>query len=295
MRVLVTGGSGQLGSEIGQLLRMHACCQEVLLPSRQELDLANSESINSALHLYHPDVVVNCGAWTAVDLAESCSDIVMNVNATAVDTLAISCADLGAEIVQVSTDYVFGRDSRGIRNEDDPTSPTSVYGISKVQAEERVAQVLPRAHCIVRTAWLYGVSVDNFVYKILSRLSKEQTVHVVNDQYGSPTWARDAARRIVGLIEGRVSGRVPPGTYHAVNSGSATWYDFAHAIARYADFDSELVVPVSSRSLNRPAPRPAHAVLGDERAIGAGLSPMRHWTQALKEAVPRLRQEWPLV
>nr|BFE85719.1 dTDP-4-dehydrorhamnose reductase [Planobispora longispora] len=217
--------------------------------------MRDPRAVAEAVRLHKPDAVVNCAAWTAVDDAEAHEAEALAVNGHAVRALAEACAEADARLVQISTDYVFdGASSRPYR-EDDPTGPVGAYGRSKL-AGERAA--LEHGHIVVRTAWLYGARGANFVRTMIRLEAERETVSVVDDQHGQPTWAADLAAELVRLVHADV----PGGIYHATNSGRTTWYGFAREIFTLLGADPERVRPVTTAAFPRPARRPAYSVLG---------------------------------
>mgnify|MGYP001409541872 CR=1 FL=1 len=278
MTWLVTGAGGMLGTDLAARLGGDAVAL-----TRADLDVRDPEAVRAAVRRHRPAVVVNCAAWTAVDAAETDEDAALAVNGTAVGTLAEACAEAGATLVQISTDYVF--DGRGDRPyaEDAPTAPVNAYGRTKL-AGERAATAAGGTVHIVRTAWLYGAHGPNFV-RTMARLAAERdTVGVVDDQVGQPTWTGDLADRIIALA----GSGAPPGVYHGTASGETTWYGLAREVFALLGHDPDRVRPVSTAEFPRPAPRPAYSVLGHDRWAEAGLKPMRHWRDALHAAWPSL-------
>jgi dTDP-4-dehydrorhamnose reductase len=194
--------------------------------------------------------------------------------------LAEACRERGAWLVQVSTDYVFDGRATSPYAEEARPDPQGAYGRTKLAGELAVQSVLPNAHYLVRTAWLYGINGGNFVRTMLRLEGERETVSVVTDQVGQPTYARDLARQVIALLEARP----PAGTFHGTNSGEVSWFDFTREIFRLAGADSARVLPTTSAEFVRPAPRPAYSVLGHERWADAGLVPMRPWQEALADA-----------
>jgi dTDP-4-dehydrorhamnose reductase len=230
----------------------------------------------------HRVVVVNAAAYTAVDAAEEDEDRAYAVNATGPALLAQACGANGAQLVHVSTDYVFPGDRTGgpAYDVDDETGPRSAYGRTKLAGEQAVRELLPDASWVVRTAWVYGATGANFV-KTMARLeSQRDTVSVVDDQAGSPTWSRDLARGLWALA--REDAR--PGTYHCTNRGETTWHGFTQAVFEELGADPARVLPTDSASFARPAPRPAYSVLSPRAWEAAGLPQMPEWRAALAEA-----------
>jgi dTDP-4-dehydrorhamnose reductase len=277
---LVTGGTGQLGSEVVALLAGRG--DTVAAPTTAELDITDASAVRAFVDATRPDMVVNCAAYTAVDAAESEVAEAAALNADAPRHLALACAQAGARMLQVSTDYVFAGDTHEPYAEDAPTGPRTVYGRTKLAGEAAVLEVLPDSAYVVRTAWLYGPTGSNFVRTMLRLAAERATVDVVDDQQGQPTSATDLAARLVELAVGSA----PPGVYHGTNAGSTTWHGFAREVFRLSGLDPERVRTASSADVVRPAQRPAYSVLGHDRWALAGLGPMRPWQDALAAALP---------
>ena len=224
--------------------------------SRSELDVTDSRLVEAAVHEHLPDVIVNCAAYTKVDLAEEHEHAANAINGSAVELLAAAANEVGALLVQVSTDFVFdGRNDRPYEVTDAP-HPLSAYGRSKFLGE--VAATHAKRHLIVRTSWLFGTHGPNFVEAIRAQIRKETNpLRVVSDQRGRPTYTPHLARAIVRLAQQGAEGVV-----HYADAGECSWFDFACAIAAGSD---RKVIPVTSDEFPRPAPRPAYSVLSTER------------------------------
>ncbi|MFF5210340.1 dTDP-4-dehydrorhamnose reductase [Streptosporangium sp. NPDC000396] len=277
-RWLITGASGMLATEL--LGRLKAEGEAAIAFGRDELDLRDAPAVHHLVSACRPDIVVNCAAWTAVDDAETREAEALAVNGHGVRALAEACGRLGARMIQPSTDYVFDGTALNPYPEDAPTCPVNAYGRTKLAGERAVLEVLPDTGYVVRTAWLYGATGKNFVRTIAGIEKARETLDVVDDQLGQPTWVGDLAGWITEL--GRAD--APPGVYHATNSGQTSWYGFAREIFTLIGADPERISPVSSKEFPRPAPRPAYSVLGHDRWSRAGLSPMRDWREALRES-----------
>ena len=280
MRILVTGANGQLGSELVDLYASRAG-DEVLGLDLPDLDITAADSVAAAFADFAPDVVINCAAWTAVDAAEENEESAFVVNADGPRVLAEACAASDAWLVQVSTDYVFSGEASSPYAEDAAPDPRSAYGRTKLAGELAVQELLPDRHYIVRTAWLYGLQGNNFV-KTMLRLEKEhETVRVVDDQIGQPTFARDLAAQIALLVDARPAA----GVFHGTNSGDVSWCGFTQEIFRRIGADPNRVIAVTSEEFVRPAPRPAYSVLGHDRWAEVGIPEMRDWQAAVTDAI----------
>jgi len=228
----------------------------------------------------HRLVVVNCAAYTAVDAAEGDEEAAYAVNAAGPALLATACAKAGAQLIHVSTDYVFPGDATEPYDVDDAPGPKGAYGRTKLAGEQAVREILPAASYVVRTAWLYGASGKNII-KTMTRLEKErETVSFVADQTGSPTWSRDLAAGLLALA----GADVPAGIYHATNRGETTWYGLARAVFEELGADPDRVQPIRTENYPLPAPRPAYSVLSPRAWDDAGLPPLQGWREALAEA-----------
>jgi dTDP-4-dehydrorhamnose reductase len=276
---LVTGGHGQLGHRILPLLRKAGAA--VIAPTRSELDITDAAQIDAVIAEHRPDVVLNAAAYTAVDAAEQDEPNADRINHIGAGLLAEALARHGGDLVQVSTDYVFdGRADRPYEPAD-PVGPRSAYGRTKLAGERAVRAALPDRSHIVRTAWLYGGPGPNFVDTMLRLEQERDTLDVVADQIGGPTWTADLAAALVELG----TTRPPAATWHYVNTGQASWYEFAAEIFRLAGTDPTRVRPVDTAAFPRPAPRPAWSVLSTASWTRAGLTPPRPWQEALAEAL----------
>jgi dTDP-4-dehydrorhamnose reductase len=272
MRFLVTGGAGMLGRDLEDVLL--AAGHEVTAAGRADLDVTSLEACRQAVTGH--EVVVNGAAWTAVDDAETHEAQAFTVNATGAANLARACAEAQVRLVQVSTDYVFSGDATTPYAEDAPLAPRSAYGRTKAAGEWAVRATCPQSW-VVRTAWLYGEHGPNFV-KTMARLAGERdTVSVVDDQRGQPTWTRDLAEGIERLV----AAEAPFGIYHGTSAGETTWFGFTREIFASLGLDPERVLPTTTEAFPRPAPRPAYSVLGHDAWATAGLAPLPDWRTAL--------------
>lgn len=273
-RLVLTGAGGQVGRE---LLRL---APTVRAYTRSRLDITDAAAVESVLR--PGDIVVNCAAFTAVDRAESETEAAYAANATGPAVLAAACTRVGARLIHLSTDYVFPGTATTPYEPGDPTGPGTVYGRSKLAGELAVRENCPEAQ-IVRTAWVYTGSGADFV-ATMRRLERERdTVTVVTDQVGSPTYAADLA---AGLLE--LAGHPgAPRVLHATNAGRASWFEVARAVFTGIGADPGRVRPCTSAEFPRPAPRPAFSVLSGATWHAAGLTPLRPWESALAEALTR--------
>ncbi|WP_243870241.1 dTDP-4-dehydrorhamnose reductase [Streptomyces liangshanensis] len=275
-----------LGQDL--LARLAADGEAVTGLSRAALDITDPASVRAALDEHRPAVVVNCAAWTAVDDAESAEEAALAANGTGPRVLAEACRDSGALLLQVSTDYVLAGDAASPYPEDAPLAPLNAYGRTKAAGERAVLETLPETGFVVRTAWLYGAGGGNFIRTMIKLEGVKDTLDVVNDQRGQPTWSADLARLLADLGRSALRGEAPAGVYHGTNGGETTWFGLTREIFRLLGADPARVRPTTSESFVRPAPRPAYSVLGHDRWKEAGLAPPREWREALAEAFPAL-------
>ncbi|MFJ6709780.1 dTDP-4-dehydrorhamnose reductase [Streptomyces sp. RKAG290] len=260
----------------------------VLAANRTVLDIADPARVREMFTGHRPAVVVNCAAWTAVDDAESQEEAALRVNGTGPAVLAEACREHGAVLLHVSTDYVFAGDGGQPYGEDAPTGPRSAYGRTKLAGERAVLETLPDTGYVVRTAWLYGAGGGNFVRTMIRLEGVKETLDVVDDQRGQPTWTVDLAGRLVRLGQAALDGTAPAGVYHATSGGETTWFGFTREIFRLLGADPARVRPTTSGAFVRPAPRPAFSVLAQSRFAAAGIEPIQDWRTALGQAFPAL-------
>lgn len=273
-KYLIAGATGMLGQDLQRAL----AGREVTALGRADLDVTDLTAVRAAVAGH--DVVINASAYTKVDDAETNEADAFAVNATGAENLAIAASENHARLVQVSTDYVFDGSANTPYDEATPLNPISAYGRTKAEGERLAQAANPNGTVIVRTAWLYGAGGPNFAKTMLRLASNHETLAVVNDQLGQPTWTGDLARQIVELLDADAA----PGIYHATNSGQATWFEFAREIFQVVGLDPDRVTPTTSAEYVRPAPRPDYSVLGHDAWARAGLSPMRNWKAALSAA-----------
>lgn len=256
MRFLVTGAAGMLGSEVVGALESlgHEVWATDVADNEDPLDITREDRVDVAIRSFRPHWVVNCAAYTNVDGAEDDEETAFLLNARGPETLARSCRRHGARLLHMSTDYVFDGTKDAPYREDDLPNPLNVYGASKLAGEEAVRHV-HGGSLIVRTQWLIGANGPNFVSKIIDAARERDRLEVVNDQYGSPTFAADLARALCLLME-----KGAQGIYHVCNRGVTTWYELASRALAYAAIATP-VVPVPTSAIARKARRPAYSAL----------------------------------
>lgn len=285
MNILVTGSNGQLGSEIKRIASLSNHYNYTFVDV-DDMDLANDEAIRRFFSGKDFDFIINCAAYTAVDRAEDDKDLSFRINASAVKTLATICLEKKIRLIHVSTDYVFDGSGNKPIPEDAIPNPLSVYGKSKLEGEQYVLSELSDAY-IIRTAWVYSTFGNNFV-KTISRIARERpTISVVNDQFGSPTYARDLAAVIIKIVQSIEGGRDSPGIYHYTNEGGISWYDFACFIVNYYGYNCS-VQSIPSSEYKTRAERPSFSVL-DKRKIKKTFGiEIPHWHKSLIECLKEL-------
>lgn len=266
MKTLLTGAGGQLGLELADLLPHGG--HEVVAFAHRDLDVSDAASVSAAIEEHRPALIINAAAYTNVDGCETERDLAYRVNALGPRNLAQHCERVGCELLHVSTNYVFDGASERPYETYDPPNPISVYGGTKLAGEEYVRDLCSRWY-VVRTAGVYGRG-HNFVRTML-RLGRERDVLKVKaDEYVSPTYARDLAEGIIGVIDTGLYG-----LYHVTNSGACSWHEFTREIFSLTSIETE-VIPIASSEYPLPAARPPNGVLSD-----LGSPELRHWREAL--------------
>ena len=272
MRILVTGAAGMLGRAVEKALkgRHDAACVDL-----GDGDLRRGADVARLFDRHRPEWILHCAAYTDVDRAESDRDEAREVNAGATANLAAACDAAVCGLTAVSTDYVFPGDAGAGYGEDDPRDPVNFYGRTKAEAEEAV-EAMSAPGQIVRTSWLFGPGPKNFVRTIRSLLNERESLSVVDDQRGCPTYAPDLAEVLVFLAENGTAGR-----YHATNGGACTWFELARETARLCGHDPARIRPCASDAYPTPARRPASSVLLSSRLEEQGCPPRPTWQDAV--------------
>ena len=278
MSILIVGAQGMLGSDLMETIN-HT--RQVLGVDIEECDITDQKETRNTLLRMKPSWVINAAAYTQVDQCETNSEQAFKVNAEGVSNLALACKEINTKLLHVSTDYVFDGKTKNPYREEDPVNPLSVYGNSKCRGEAAVQDLLDD-FIIVRTGGLYGKRGVNFVNTIVKMAQERDELRVVNDQWMSPTCTIDLSKAIGTLVQ--LSSQ---GIFHIVNSGFCTWYEFACKIVAITDSPCR-VVPISSDELDRPAPRPAFAVLNCSKYSEVTGMELRPWEEALTEYLSTL-------
>ncbi|HPR33006.1 MAG TPA: dTDP-4-dehydrorhamnose reductase [Prolixibacteraceae bacterium] len=284
-KILVTGANGQLGNEIRRLCKTFPGL-EFIFTDVDMLDITNPDAVSVFMEASKPAIVVNCAAYTDVDGAEDNVKLARKVNALAPQVLAAACAMQNAFLIHISTDYVFDGETSVPYVEDDVTNPLSVYGSSKLEGEEKIKTVFDD-YLIIRTSWMYSEYGHNFLRTMLALGKERERIEVVDDQLGSPTYARDLANCIIDIIIKSILNPQAylPGIYHYANQGSCTWCEFTREIFKIAGINSCEVVPVSTEQYPTKAKRPRYSVLDTTKvreAFGLGIP---NWRDSLKECL----------
>jgi dTDP-4-dehydrorhamnose reductase len=279
MKILILGHKGMLGSEL--LLRL-TTTHEVTGRDIDAFDITDPADCHRVIEECAPEVVINATGYTNVDGCEADREGCFAVNATGVKNIAMACRGKGILICHFSTDYVFDGQKRTPYREDDPTGPLSIYGASKLEGE-KLLQAFSDRYLLIRTAWLYGKNGQNFVKAILKKAAEGKALEVVEDQIGSPTYARDLAAAVELLIDGGQRG-----VFHVTNRGRCSWYEFACKILQYAGVGDITVTPIRTDGLARPAARPAWSVLDGGKFFSACGKTLPYWQISLQEYLERM-------
>lgn len=280
-KILVTGGNGQLGSELKDLAAARPA-DEFTFVDLGDLDISDEASVQTYMSDRNFDFIINCAAYTAVDKAEEEKQLSEKVNADAVRILSTISVRKKIRLIHISTDYVFDGEFNQPIGEDAVPNPLSVYGRTKLQGEK----YLPADAYLIRTSWVYSTYGKNFVKTILNLARQREELSIVADQYGTPTYARDLAKVVLSIID---SGKDAPGTYHYSNEGATTWFDFAYSIKEHFNLPCR-VKPIRTAEYKTAAVRPKFSVLDKTRIKRTFDINIPHWSQSLKECLNKLEQ-----
>ena len=293
MKVFVTGVGGQLGHDVmnelakrgiegvgSDIAPQYAGVMDgspVTEMPYEMLDITDEKAVAEVLDRVSPDAVIHCAAWTAVDKAEECPELVMNINAKGTEHIAGWCGEKDVPVMYFSTDYVFNGEGTRPWQVDDSYEPLGVYGLTKAEGEKAVLR-FAKKHFILRIAWVFGKNGKNFIRTMLRLAETHDTLTVVNDQIGNPTYTYDLARLVVDMI-----GTDRYGIYHVTNEGDPiSWFDFACAIFEEAGITTVTVKPVTSEEYGAKAKRPANSRLDRSKIAENGFEPLPHWRDALR-------------
>lgn len=287
MNILVTGSNGQLGRSIRK--ESEASADRYFFTDIEELDITDPEAVDKFVKDNGIDVIVNCAAYTNVDAAEDNEAIAEKINGDAPGILADAIKKAGGSLIHISTDYVFGGAGKNTPlTEEEPASPTGAYGRTKLKGEKEIEKSGASA-VILRTSWLYSDYGNNFVAKILQLLENRDTIKVVFDQCGTPTYATDLAKAIVDIITGRkIKGN--EGVYHFSNEGVCSWYDFALASARLSGLKQKEVLPCHSSEFPSKVVRPSYSVLDKTKYKDTFGMKVPHWHESLASCLSNINK-----
>ncbi len=281
MKVLVTGVKGQLGFDVVNELTKRGI--EAVGVDIEEMDITDSASVDRVIKEVAPDAVIHCAAYTAVDAAEDNEDVCRKVNADGTRNIAEVCKELDIKMIYISTDYVFSGQGERFWEPEDEREPQSVYGQTKYEGELAVQELLEK-YFIVRIAWVFGINGKNFIKTMLNLAKTRDTVTVVNDQFGSPTYTYDLAKLLVDMVQTEKYG-----VYHATNEGICSWYEFACAIFKEAGIEMN-VLPISSAEYAAKAKRPYNSRMSKDKLEENGFDRLPTWQDALKRYLAALKE-----
>ncbi len=282
MKILVTGVKGQLGYDVVNELKGRGI--ETVGVDIEEMDITDASGVNRVIKEAAPDAVIHCAAYTAVDAAEENEELCRRINAEGPRNIAEVCRELDIKMIYISTDYVFDGEGERPWEPEDRRAPASVYGRTKYEGELAVQELLEK-YFIVRIAWAFGINGKNFVRTMLNLSKNHDTVCVVNDQFGSPTYTYDLAKLLADMALTEKYG-----VYHATNEGVCSWYEFACAIFEEAGIPMK-VIPVSTEEYGAKAKRPANSRMNKEKLTENGFDRLPPWRDALKRYLEVLRGE----
>lgn len=281
--LLITGANGQLGNEM-RCIADRDNINSYIFTDVEELDITNFSDICNFVEIHKPDFIINCAAYTAVDKAEDDSEICAKINTLAVENLANAAKIANAKVIHVSTDYVYGGDATMPYIESDTTNPKSVYGKTKLEGEIALANILPEQSITIRTSWLYSSFGRNFVKTMISLGKERESLNVVCDQRGTPTFARDLANAIMSIVN---SNKFESGIYNYSNEGECSWHEFACEIFKIADIDC-MVNAITTDQYPTKAQRPAYSVLDKSKIKKVYSLEIPEWRESLKECIKLL-------
>jgi dTDP-4-dehydrorhamnose reductase len=279
--ILITGADGQVGKEFRRLLENEKS-HKIIFTNREQLAIDDEAAVNSFFKKNNIDHCINCAAYTAVDKAEAEPDVAFKINGTAVGYLADVCKNHCADFYHLSTDYVYNGKSSTPYKEDDPVDPTNVYGASKLLGEELALAKNPTT-VVIRTSWVYSEYGNNFVKTMVRLMGEKESVNVVDDQKGSPTYAADIAQVIWAMIN---SGKEHKGIFNYANKGAVTWFQFALAIKDLISSNC-IVNPTTSDQFKTTATRPSFSVMNTKKIQSILFEPIPEWDTSLQACLHR--------
>lgn len=281
-RIIVTGSSGQLGNELKNLASLYSNFHFIFL-GKEDVPVNDFSTIEKTFQKFEPSYLINCAAYTAVDKAETEKELANEINGRSVGDLALGCKQYGCRFIHLSTDYVFSGNATAPLKESDPAHPVNAYGQSKLAGEQLAMESNPDS-LIIRTSWLYSVYGRNFVKTMIRLMREKESIDVVNDQYGSPTYGTDLAEAIVKIIS---YSQWKPGIYHFSNQGGISWFDFASQIKSLTKSNCT-IHPVSTKQFPTIARRPQYAVLDTTKIQQTFSIQVKDWTESLELCIKKL-------
>ncbi|MGV8963438.1 MAG: dTDP-4-dehydrorhamnose reductase [Candidatus Saccharimonadaceae bacterium] len=287
-KVLVTGATGQLGSELKDFDNQHESMFQYFYTGSTDLDITQLDAVRSYVEQHSINYIINCAAYTMVDLCESDEELCNEVNYLGVENLAKVSAEFNCKLIHVSTDYVFDGLANKPYREDSPVNPLSVYGKAKLRAEEAVMSIAPNS-IIIRTAWLYSSYKVNFVKTMLRLMSERNELAIVSDQHGTPTYSRDLAEAFTLILDNAEAGDWNKGIYHFSNLGETTWYGFAEKIKQLSNIEGCQLKPIDTKDYPTPAVRPLYTVLDKTKIQDTFHFTIPHWEESLEKFFIKLR------
>ncbi|WP_164111721.1 MULTISPECIES: dTDP-4-dehydrorhamnose reductase [Sphingobacterium] len=282
MKILITGSNGQLGSELRDILESDSRYETYFL-DRKQLPLDQTAIIQEILGMYQPDLIIHAAAYTAVDKAESEGVLADAINHLASEEIAQYCRLHGTKLIAISTDYVFDGNSDVALTEDAPVDPINTYGLTKLKGEQAILKWHAES-IVIRTSWVYSTYGNNFVKTMIRLMTERDEISVINDQIGSPTYAKDLAQAIVDIIEGE---DWVGGLYHYSNEGEISWYDFATAIREIKGLDCQ-INPIPTSQYPTPAKRPKYSLLDKSKIKRTFKVEVPKWKDSLQAMLANL-------
>ncbi len=289
-KVLVTGATGQLGSELKYLNSQHESMFQYFYTGSADLDITQHEAVRNYVEQHSIEYIINCAAYTMVDLCESNVAVCNAVNHLGAQNLAKVAAEFKCKLIHISTDYVFDGKANKPYREDSPANPLSVYGKAKLRAEEAVMSIAPNS-IIIRTAWLYSSYKVNFVKTMLRLMKEREVLTIVNDQHGTPTYAHDLAEAITIILDDAEGGEWKEGIYHFSNLGETTWFGFAEKIKKLSNIENCQLKPIATDDYPTAAIRPPYTVLDKTKIQDTFHFTIPHWEVSLQKFLNKFHGE----
>ncbi len=284
-KILVTGANGQLGWELGQLAAAYPAFEFVFM-DRSQLDLSQPDTFEKIIHTIAPDCIINTAAYTAVDKSETEKELAYTVNATAVQALALISKKLSIPFITYSTDYVFDGEATSPYLPTTNVDPVNYYGSTKAAGEAMAIEANEQT-IVIRTSWVFSTHGNNFVKTMLRLMKEKESLNIVSDQKGRPTYARDLAKATMQMVQLLDAGQSIKGIFHYANQGETTWFDFAAKIKSIAGL-SCILNPIDSTAFPTPAKRPKYSVLSTQKIESLLTAPIPNWEDALQACLQEL-------